>query len=87
MQRYAFIDAIRGIAALSVMLQHSLYQSGLLGDFAHHATLTGFIPTRLELGETGVVAFFLSGAQEIRPTLAGAMRYPAPQRRAARANR
>jgi peptidoglycan/LPS O-acetylase OafA/YrhL len=59
MQRYAFIDAIRGIAALSVMLQHSLYQSGLLGDFAHHATLTGFIPTRLELGETGVVAFFL----------------------------
>ncbi len=55
--RYGFIDAIRGIAALLVMLQHSLYSSGLLGDI--HGPLTGFIPTMLELGETGVVAFFL----------------------------
>jgi peptidoglycan/LPS O-acetylase OafA/YrhL len=56
--RYGFIDAIRGIAACAVMLQHSLYASKLLGDFPN-ARLTGFIPTWLELGETGVVAFFL----------------------------
>ena len=56
--RYGFIDAIRGIAACLVMLQHSLYQSGFLGNWPS-ATLTGFIPNWLELGETGVVAFFL----------------------------
>lgn len=56
--RYGFIDAIRGIAACTVMLQHSLYQSGLLGSFPNE-TLSGFIPNYLELGETGVVAFFL----------------------------
>lgn len=39
-----------------VMLQHSLYESGLLGIAGKES---GFIPTRLELGETGVVAFFL----------------------------
>jgi hypothetical protein len=33
--RYAFIDAIRGVAACSVMLQHSLYSSGLLVHFGH----------------------------------------------------
>jgi peptidoglycan/LPS O-acetylase OafA/YrhL len=56
--RYGFIDAIRGIAACLVLLQHSLYQSGLLGDWPG-GELTGFIPNWLELGETGVVAFFL----------------------------
>jgi peptidoglycan/LPS O-acetylase OafA/YrhL len=56
--RYGFIDAIRGIAACLVLLQHSLYQSGLLGDLSR-GELTGFIPNWLELGETGVVAFFL----------------------------
>jgi peptidoglycan/LPS O-acetylase OafA/YrhL len=56
--RYGFIDAIRGIAACAVMLQHSLYESGLLGGPAS-AHLTGFIPNWLELGETGVVAFFI----------------------------
>jgi peptidoglycan/LPS O-acetylase OafA/YrhL len=56
--RYGFIDAIRGIAACSVMLQHSLYQSGLLGNVASNK-FDGFIPNWLELGETGVVAFFL----------------------------
>ena len=56
--RYGFLDAIRGVAACAVMLQHSLYQSGLLGDWPSKK-LTGFIPTWLELGETGVVAFFL----------------------------
>jgi peptidoglycan/LPS O-acetylase OafA/YrhL len=56
--RYGFIDAIRGIAACLVLLQHSLYQSGLLGDPSRR-DLTGFIPNWLELGETGVVAFFL----------------------------
>ena len=56
--RYGFVDAIRGVAACSVMLQHSLYQSGLLGTHPGRE-LTGFIPNWLELGETGVVAFFL----------------------------
>jgi peptidoglycan/LPS O-acetylase OafA/YrhL len=56
--RYGFIDAIRGLAACAVMAQHSLYQSGLLGGPAS-AHLTGFIPNWLELGETGVVAFFI----------------------------
>ncbi|MDE1901937.1 MAG: acyltransferase [Alphaproteobacteria bacterium] len=56
--RYQFIDAIRGMAACLVMLQHSLYASGLLGDWPHEQ-LTGFIPNYLEFGETGVVAFFL----------------------------
>jgi peptidoglycan/LPS O-acetylase OafA/YrhL len=56
--RYGFIDTVRGIAACLVLLQHSLYQSGLLGDWPARA-LTGFIPNWLELGETGVVAFFL----------------------------
>ena len=56
--RYGFIDAIRGLAACLVMLQHSLYQSGLLGAWPN-TELAGFIPTWLELGETGVVAFFL----------------------------
>jgi peptidoglycan/LPS O-acetylase OafA/YrhL len=55
--RYGFIDAIRGIAACLVMLQHSLAESGLLGDW--QGRLTGFIPNWLDLGETGVVAFFL----------------------------
>ena len=55
--RYGFVDAVRGIAACAVMLQHSLYQSGLLGDL--QGRLSGFIPNWLELGETGVVAFFL----------------------------
>jgi peptidoglycan/LPS O-acetylase OafA/YrhL len=57
-QRYGFIDAIRGVAACLVMLQHSLYPSGLLGDWPT-GRLSGFIPNSLELGETGVVAFFL----------------------------
>jgi len=56
--RYGFIDAIRGIAACAVMLQHSLYQSGLLSA-PGSAKLSGFIPNWLELGETGVVAFFI----------------------------
>lgn len=56
--RYGFIDCIRGIAAVLVMLQHALYSSGLLGNWPH-AQLTGFIPNFFELGETGVVAFFL----------------------------
>jgi peptidoglycan/LPS O-acetylase OafA/YrhL len=55
--RYGFIDAVRGMSACLVMLQHSLYQSGLLEDL--HGELTGFIPNRLDLGQTGVVAFFL----------------------------
>jgi peptidoglycan/LPS O-acetylase OafA/YrhL len=59
MARYSFIDAIRGIAACSVMLQHSLYYSGIIGNLSSGRPLTGFIPTWLELGETGVVAFFL----------------------------
>jgi peptidoglycan/LPS O-acetylase OafA/YrhL len=54
--RYGFIDAIRGVAACSVMFQHSLYASGLLNT---SNPLAGFIPRLLELGETGVVAFFL----------------------------
>ncbi len=40
------------------MLQHGLYESGLLGN-ALHASRIDFIPSYLELGETGVVAFFL----------------------------
>jgi len=56
--RYGFIDAVRGIAACVVMSQHSLYKSGLLGGIPP-VHLTGFIPNFLELGETGVVAFFL----------------------------
>jgi peptidoglycan/LPS O-acetylase OafA/YrhL len=55
--RYGFLDSIRGFAACLVMLQHTLYQSGLLGSDL--TRLTGFIPTWLELGETGVVAFFI----------------------------
>jgi peptidoglycan/LPS O-acetylase OafA/YrhL len=57
-RRYSFIDVTRGIAACLVMLQHSLYQSGLLGNWPVEK-LSGFIPTSLELGETGVVAFFI----------------------------
>jgi peptidoglycan/LPS O-acetylase OafA/YrhL len=56
--RFGFIDAIRGIAACSVMLQHGLYQSGVLGG-PPSVRLTGFIPDWLELGETGIVAFFI----------------------------
>lgn len=56
--RYGFIDAIRGAAACAVMLQHSLYQSRLFG-LNPDGSLPGFIPNWLELGETGVVAFFL----------------------------
>jgi hypothetical protein len=52
--RYGFIGAIRGVAACLVLLEHSLYQSGLTTEFP------GFIPDQLELGETGVVAFFLA---------------------------
>ena len=59
MARYHFIDAIRGAAACSVMVQHSLYESGILGAWQPGRQLTGFIPNFLELGETGVVAFFL----------------------------
>jgi peptidoglycan/LPS O-acetylase OafA/YrhL len=56
--RYGFIDAVRGVAACAVMLQHSMYASGILGG-PPGSILRGFIPTWLELGETGVVAFFL----------------------------
>src|ERR1700744_557017 len=43
------------MAALLVMLQHSLYQSGLLD----RGMLGRIIPSEVEFGETGVVAFFL----------------------------
>src|SRR5205823_501053 len=56
--RYAFIDTIRGLAASLVLVQHALYQGGLLGARPGGA-FPGFIPNWLELGETGVVAFFL----------------------------
>jgi len=56
--RYGFIDAARGIAACLVMLQHSLYSSGLLGNYPTEV-LTGFIPRWLEFGETGVMTFFI----------------------------
>jgi peptidoglycan/LPS O-acetylase OafA/YrhL len=54
--RYAFIDAVRGLAATLVMTQHSLYASGLI---ARHEWLGAIMPKWLELGESGVVAFFL----------------------------
>lgn len=56
--RYGFIDSIRGIAACLVMLQHSLYESGILGT-PEARNLTSVIFNWLELGETGVVSFFL----------------------------
>ena len=76
MARYSFLDATRGIAACSVMLQHSLYASGILGDFNSGRPLTGFIPTWLEFGETGVVAFFLVSGFVI-PLESGKDREPA----------
>ena len=56
--RYGFIDTIRGIAACLVLLQHSLYQSGILKEVPE-GTVSRLIPNWLELGETGIVAFFL----------------------------
>jgi peptidoglycan/LPS O-acetylase OafA/YrhL len=53
-RHYGFIDAIRGIAAILVMLQHSLETSGL-----QPLTKNSFELTWLNLGETGVLAFFL----------------------------
>jgi peptidoglycan/LPS O-acetylase OafA/YrhL len=53
--RLVFIDSVRGVAASLVLLQHAWEQSGFLG-----ARIGGdFIPNLLNLGETGVVAFFL----------------------------
>ena len=56
--RYGFIDTIRGIAACLVLLQHSLYQRGILKEVPE-GTVSRLIPNWLELGETGIVAFFL----------------------------
>jgi peptidoglycan/LPS O-acetylase OafA/YrhL len=56
--RYGFIDSIRGIAACLVMLQHSLYTGKILAE-GSDSFLYGLLPNLLELGQTGVVAFFL----------------------------
>lgn len=52
--RFAFIDAVRGIAALCVMMQHGLEVSGI--ESLSHAS---FGLKWFNLGELGVVAFFL----------------------------
>jgi peptidoglycan/LPS O-acetylase OafA/YrhL len=53
-QRIGNIDLVRGVAAILVMLQHSLEHAGIesIGQ-------PGFGFTWLNLGQTGVVAFFL----------------------------
>ncbi|MDR6146738.1 peptidoglycan/LPS O-acetylase OafA/YrhL [Sphingomonas sp. SORGH_AS870] len=53
-QRFAFLDVARGLAALVVMLQHSLEGSGI------ESLEPGAVATTwLNLGETGVAIFFL----------------------------
>jgi len=53
-RRYAFIDAVRGMAACLVLLQHSLENSGL------EEIMPGmFGLSWLNLGESGVLAFFI----------------------------
>lgn len=52
-ERLSFIDSARGIAALMVLLQHGLEASGLTN--AH----TGFGHNLINLGQAGVVTFFL----------------------------
>lgn len=56
--RDGFIDAVRGVAACVVMLQHALSSSGRIGKWPQE-TLTGFNPNFLQPGVTGVVAFFM----------------------------
>jgi peptidoglycan/LPS O-acetylase OafA/YrhL len=52
-RHYGFIDSVRGVAACLVMLQHALNSSGL-----QNLEQGGFGLSWLNLGETGVVAFF-----------------------------
>jgi peptidoglycan/LPS O-acetylase OafA/YrhL len=56
--RYGFIDAIRGIAACLVMFQHALYAGKILAE-GSDSFWYGILPNMLELGQSGVVAFFL----------------------------
>lgn len=51
--RFGFIDAVRGIAAFIVLIQHGLEASGFI------QVEGGFGSTWLNLGQAGVVAFFL----------------------------
>jgi peptidoglycan/LPS O-acetylase OafA/YrhL len=52
--RFTFLDVARALAALAVMIQHSIEGSGMQ-SLQHGA----FATTWLNLGETGVVMFFL----------------------------
>jgi peptidoglycan/LPS O-acetylase OafA/YrhL len=52
--RIAFLDSCRAIAALSVLIQHSLEGGGILS-----LTSSGFGQTVLNLGEVGVLIFFM----------------------------
>lgn len=52
-RHFDFIDGVRGIAACMVMLQHSLNATGL-----QPLTRDGFGLSWLNLGESGVIAFF-----------------------------
>ncbi|MES2090183.1 MAG: hypothetical protein V4532_09420 [Pseudomonadota bacterium] len=52
--RFGFIDAVRGIAAFIVLVQHGLESSGFI------QVEGGFGSTWLNLGQAGVVAFFLA---------------------------
>jgi peptidoglycan/LPS O-acetylase OafA/YrhL len=59
MVRFSFVDALRGIAALSVVLYHAIVSSHV-AELAE--TMPGWLRTALEHGDLGVAIFFvLSG--------------------------
>ncbi len=64
--RYEFLDALRGLAALFVGIQHSLELLGL-GSTARQTVLSPHLP--VNLGETGVVLFFLVSGCVIPPSI------------------
>ncbi len=59
LNRFASLDALRGLAALLVVWQHSSESFVKLGSVAANGTLLADIAWNVDFGRIGVICFFL----------------------------
>lgn len=74
--RFAAIDALRGIAALLVVLQHTSESFVKLPGVAQHGTLLADISKNLDFGRIGIICFFLISGFVIPSGLKAATNQP-----------